>query len=137
MQISSQPQREVSALFGKVMENDNGVRDLDLFIAKARMTSSPWTKNRPISQPKAFRRYGKGRHPAALNFGYCFANARPHRHSVPSSEFRLTDLTSVSYRLSAPLNNSSSDTPSFTASAERINTVGLYEPLSKRPTTLV
>ena len=31
----------------------------------------------------AFRRYGKGRHPAALNFGACFAYACARHHKVP------------------------------------------------------
>jgi hypothetical protein len=38
---------------------------------------------------------------------------------------------------STPANNSSIVTPSFAVSATRIRTVGLYEPRSSRPTTLV
>ena len=44
----------------------------------------------------AFDRFGKGRHPAALNFGDCFAYAMARRHSVPllykGGDFPLTDI---------------------------------------------
>lgn len=44
----------------------------------------------------AFRRYGKGRHPAALNFGDCFAYACAKHHKVPllykGNDFSLTDI---------------------------------------------
>ena len=44
----------------------------------------------------AFRRYGKGRHPAALNFGDCFAYACAKHHKVPllykGNDFALTDI---------------------------------------------
>jgi ribonuclease VapC len=44
----------------------------------------------------AFRHYGKGRHPAALNFGDCFAYACARHHNVPllykGNDFVLTDI---------------------------------------------
>jgi ribonuclease VapC len=44
----------------------------------------------------AFSRYGKGRHPAALNFGDCFAYACARHHKVPllykGNDFALTDI---------------------------------------------
>lgn len=44
----------------------------------------------------AFRRYGKGRHPAALNFGDCFAYAGAKHHNVPllckGNDFSRTDI---------------------------------------------
>lgn len=44
----------------------------------------------------AFRRYGKGRHPAALNFGDCFAYACAKHHKVPllykGNDFAQTDV---------------------------------------------
>ncbi|MDB5554947.1 MAG: hypothetical protein JWL86_4931 [Rhizobium sp.] len=44
----------------------------------------------------AFRRYGKGRHPAALNFGDCFAYACAKHHRVPllfkGNDFSQTDI---------------------------------------------
>jgi ribonuclease VapC len=44
----------------------------------------------------AFRRFGKGRHPAALNFGDCFAYACVRYHRAPllfkGNDFTLTDI---------------------------------------------
>jgi ribonuclease VapC len=45
---------------------------------------------------EAFARYGKGRHPAALNMGDCFAYACARRHNVPllakGDDFTRTDI---------------------------------------------
>lgn len=45
----------------------------------------------------AFERYGKGRHPAALNFGDCFAYACAKQSGVPllykGDDFPQTDIT--------------------------------------------
>ena len=45
---------------------------------------------------KAFSRYGKGRHRAALNFGDCFSYACAKVHRVPllckGDDFKLTDI---------------------------------------------
>jgi len=47
----------------------------------------------------AFERFGKGRHPAALNMGDCFAYACAHHHQVPllfkGSDFAATDIQSA------------------------------------------
>ena len=44
----------------------------------------------------AFARYGKGRHPAALNFGDCFAYACARHYAVPllykGDDFDATDI---------------------------------------------
>ena len=45
---------------------------------------------------QAWRRFGKGRHPAALNFGDCFAYALAHVIGEPllykGSDFARTDI---------------------------------------------
>ncbi len=45
---------------------------------------------------RAWRRFGKGRHPAALNFGDCFSYALAATHGVPllcvGNDFKQTDL---------------------------------------------
>jgi ribonuclease VapC len=53
----------------------DGVRDLDLFIAKAEITLVPVDVEQAHLARQAFRQYGKGRHPAGLNFGDCFSYA--------------------------------------------------------------
>lgn len=46
-----------------------------------------------------YQRWGKGRHPAALNFGDCFAYDAAKTHACPllyvGEDFRKTDLQSV------------------------------------------
>lgn len=47
----------------------------------------------------AFRRYGKGRHPAGLNFGDCFSYALARQCNLPllfkGGDFALTDVVRV------------------------------------------
>ena len=48
---------------------------------------------------QAFRQYGKGRHPAALNFGDCFTYALAKETGEPllfkGDDFTQTDLAAV------------------------------------------
>jgi len=53
----------------------NGVRALDLMIARFRIEIVPFTEAQARVARVAFERYGKGRHPAQLNFGDCIAYA--------------------------------------------------------------
>ena len=53
----------------------DGIRDLDLFMAKAKIELIPVDAEQGHVARTAFRDYGKGRHPAGLNFGDCFAYA--------------------------------------------------------------
>ncbi len=53
----------------------DGIRDLDLLIAKAQISLAPVDEEQADLARRAFRKYGKGRHPAALNFGDCFSYA--------------------------------------------------------------
>ena len=47
----------------------------------------------------AYRRWGKGVHPASLNFGDCYAYALAHRHGCPllyvGRDFAATDIQSA------------------------------------------
>jgi len=53
----------------------DGVRDLDLLIAKARIALIAVDVEQGHIARQAFRQFGKGRHPAALNYGDCFTYA--------------------------------------------------------------
>ncbi len=53
----------------------DGVRDLDLFIAKARICLVSVDEDQAYLARDGFRKYGKGRHPAGLNYGDCFSYA--------------------------------------------------------------
>ena len=49
--------------------------DLDAFLERARVEFVPVTPEHVSVARQAWRRFGKGNHPAALNFGDCFAYA--------------------------------------------------------------
>jgi len=57
--------------------------DLDLLLAKLRVEIAAVTTSQADIARKAFRRYGRGRHPANLNFGDCFAYALAKDKSAP------------------------------------------------------
>jgi ribonuclease VapC len=75
-----------------------GVRDLDQFVSKAGVSLIEVDAPQAHIARDAFRRFGKGRHPASLNFGDCFAYALAMARHEPllykGSDFRATDLTS-------------------------------------------
>lgn len=74
----------------------DGLRDLDLFIAKARIDLAVVDADQAHVARGAFRAYGKRRHPASLNFGDCFAYAlaRTLGESLlfKGEDFPLTDV---------------------------------------------
>ena len=78
----------------------DGVRDLDLFIAKAGIEFVAVDADQAYVARTAFRTYGKGRHPAGLNFGDCFAYALARTSGGPllfkGSDFPLTDIAGAS-----------------------------------------
>jgi len=61
-----------------VLENRygyDGVRDFDLFLVKANIGLVPVDRKQATIARRAYKEYGKGRHPAGLNFGDCFSYA--------------------------------------------------------------
>ena len=61
-----------------VVESRGGAaagRELDIFLNRAGMELVPVTIEHVDSARHAWRRFGKGNHPAPLNFGDCFAYA--------------------------------------------------------------
>ena len=54
---------------------DEGGRQLDNFVKTAEIELVPVTPEQAQAARLAWRRYGKGNHPAGLNFGDCFAYA--------------------------------------------------------------
>ena len=77
----------------------DGIRDLDLFIAKAGIELVAVDADQAHVARTAFRVYGKRRHPAGLNFGDCFAYALARTLDEPllfkRSDFSLTDVAIV------------------------------------------
>jgi ribonuclease VapC len=84
-----------------VMEARHGAaaqRDLDLFLERAAIEIVPVDAAQAQEARRAFARFGKGRHPAGLNFGDCFAYALAVTLGEPllfkGSDFAKTDVIS-------------------------------------------
>ena len=106
--LASSSERILSAAnlveIGIVMQarrGDDGVRDLDLLLAKLKVDIAAVTADHADIARKAFRRYGRGRHAANLNFGDCFAYALAKEKSVPllfkGDDFGRTDVLMAPY----------------------------------------
>ena len=80
-------------------KRDAGRADLDLFLAEAEVEIVPVTPEQVEIACAAFRRYGKGRHPARLNFGDVFAYALAKTTGEPmlfkGDDFARTDIASA------------------------------------------
>ena len=74
----------------------DGVRDLDHFLEHAAIELVDVTAAQGHVARRGFARYGKGRHPAGLNFGDCFAYALALERGEPllfkGTDFAKTDV---------------------------------------------
>lgn len=77
----------------------DGLRDLDLFLAKAEIALVPVDTEQAHVARDAFLRFGKGRHPAGLNYGDCFSYALAQVVGEPllykGDDFSQTDVAAV------------------------------------------
>lgn len=71
---------------------DEAVRSLDLLIARFSIEITPFSADHARLARAAFKRFGKGRHKAALNFGDCIAYALA-RHAGEPLLFKGTDFS--------------------------------------------
>lgn len=75
---------------------DEGGAHLDLWLHKAGVEIVAVDADQADIARRAWRRYGKGRHQAGLNFGDCFSYAlavtRRERLIVKGGDFALTDI---------------------------------------------
>lgn len=73
-----------------------GLRDFDLFIAAAGVELTPVDAEQAQVAREAFRKYGKGRDPAGLNYGDCFSYALAKVTGLPllfkGGDFSRTDI---------------------------------------------
>lgn len=71
-------------------------RYLDLLLHRARVRTVPVDEEQILLARAAWRRYGKGRHPAALNYGDLFAYALARATGEPllfkGDDFTRTDI---------------------------------------------
>lgn len=64
-----------SAIVMHARYGDSGEREVDVFLQRAGVDVIPVMTDHAEVARSAFRRFGKGRHPAGLNFGDCFSYA--------------------------------------------------------------
>jgi ribonuclease VapC len=78
------------------MYGDHGESELDLLLSRARIETVAFSDEQSEIARSAFRRFGKGRHPAGLNFGDCFAYALAASLDEPllfvGNHFARTDI---------------------------------------------
>jgi ribonuclease VapC len=102
--IISAPSRLISAAIvletGIVVESrlgDAAGRELDLFLIRGNFQIVPVDAEQAELARSAWRRFGKGRHPAALNYGDCFAYALAKLSGdallAKGTDFAATDIT--------------------------------------------
>ncbi len=70
--------------------------ELDAFLQEAGIELEPVTAEQAQAARRAWRRFGKGNHPAGLNFGDCFSYALAEATREPllykGGDFELTDI---------------------------------------------
>jgi ribonuclease VapC len=104
--IEAAPRRLMSAVSvleaAMVLEGrrgDDAGTDLDLFLQRASIETVPFDPEQLAVARAGFRRFGKGRHPAGLNFGDCAAYALAQWSGEPllfkGTDFAATDVPRV------------------------------------------
>ena len=77
----------------------SGAQELDIFIETAEIEIVPVSVEQARVARRAWREFGKGNHPAGLNFGDCFAYALAKVAGEPilykGDDFTLTDVESA------------------------------------------
>jgi len=85
----------------QVRRGDDAVRDLDLLLAKLKIDVVSVSANQAELARDAFHRFGRGRYPARLNFGDCFAYALAKESTTPllfkGNDFSQTDIAVAPY----------------------------------------
>jgi ribonuclease VapC len=104
--ISTAETRRISAAtfveIGAVVDTRTtagGSRQLDALLRRARIVIEPVTEEQAYLARQAYSDFGKGRHPAALNLGDCFAYALAKAIGEPllfkGNDFTKTDIASA------------------------------------------
>jgi ribonuclease VapC len=102
--IEADPVRLISAvavveagILAESRRGPAGARELDTFLLRSRAEIVPFDADQAAVARHAFRTFGKGRHPAGLNFGDCIAYALARTAGEPllfkGDDFTRTDVT--------------------------------------------
>jgi len=88
-----------TALVIEARKGELGGRELDALVQKAEVVAVPVEVEHISEARRAYRRFGKGRHPAGLNFGDVFAYALARISGEPllfkGDDFSKTDVARV------------------------------------------
>ena len=84
------------AIVVEAQTKNSGSRQLDAFLRRAGIAIEPVTEEQAHIARQAFIDFGKGRHPAGLNYGDCFSYALSRATREPllfkGKDFAKTDL---------------------------------------------
>ena len=87
------------AIVVEAQTTESGSRQLDAFFRRAGIAIEAVTEEQAHVARQAYTDFGKGRHPAGLNFGDCFAYALAKVTGEPllfkGNDFKQTDITSA------------------------------------------
>ena len=87
------------AVVVEAQTKDRGSRQLDAFLRRAGFVIEPVTEEQAHLARQAYSDFGRGRHPAGLNFGDCFsyalAKASGEALLFKGNDFSKTDIVSA------------------------------------------
>ena len=90
---------ETSMVLAGRIQDETAWRLLDALIGRAKIEIVPFDAEQAAIARAAFLKYGKGRHPAALNFGDCASYALAKSQGAPllykGADFARTDIVSA------------------------------------------
>ena len=85
-----------ASIVAETRAGDRGLRQFDHFMRESGLAVEAVTHEHALIAREGFSNYGKGRHPAGLNFGDCFAYALAKSTGEPllfkGEDFRQTDV---------------------------------------------
>lgn len=88
-----------AAIVVDTQTKERGSRQFDAFMRRVRIAIEPVTEEQAHIARQAYADFGKGRHPAGLNFGDCFAYALAKVTGEPllfkGKDFKKTDVASA------------------------------------------
>ena len=96
--LSAVSLQEASMVVAGRMADAQAWQDLDALIMTYSMATVPYTQELALIAREAFRRFGKGRHPARLNCGDCASYALAKSLNIPCSSRAPTSPRQTSFR---------------------------------------
>ncbi len=94
--LMAAPTRVESAMVALGRGGEPGLEQMQALIERLDLEVVPFTHDQATLAIDAFRRFGKGRHPAGLNFGDCFSYALAKATGEPllfkGDDFSRTDV---------------------------------------------